>query len=150
MMNPANGPFTVVVAEDDDDDFLLMREALGRLETRHKLHRVNDGEELIDFLNRRADAGSSQTKERLMVFLDLNMPRKNGQEALRDIRSSEQLKKIPVVVMTTSTAEGDIRDAYEQGASSYICKPNTVKKLHTILKAFEVFWLKTAKIPKFH
>jgi CheY-like chemotaxis protein len=138
----------VLLGEDDDDDFLLTQEALREAGALHRLHRVKDGEELMDFLLRRgafADPATSPTPK--LVLLDLNMPRKDGGEALREIKSNASLRHIPIVVLTTSKAEQDIYRAYELGVNSFITKPLGFRALVDTMKTFQRYWFELVELP---
>jgi CheY-like chemotaxis protein len=109
---------------------------------------VADGEELMDYLHRRgryADPASSP--EPSLILLDLNMPRKDGREALMEIKSDARLKSIPVVILTTSKAEEDVRRLYELGANSFITKPATFQGLAEMLRTLSQYWFETVKLP---
>jgi CheY-like chemotaxis protein len=139
---------TILVAEDDDDDFLLMQEALGR-EFSTALRRVRDGSELLDYLRHQgkyADPSSSPRPQ--VVLLDLNMPKKDGREALAEIKSERALRLTPVVVLTTSQAQDDVRLCHELGANAYVTKPADFVRLGETLRALAKFWLETAKVPR--
>src|SRR5690242_14990372 len=119
MKNENNG--AILIAEDDDDDYLLTKKALLDAHFSGSLYRVKDGKELMDFLLQ----GSSRFKEKgagcaLILLLDLNMPRKDGREALKEIKAHPDLKRMPVLILTTSKAETDIAVSYELGANSFI------------------------------
>src|SRR5471032_1773934 len=102
-------PLTLLIAEDDDDDFLLTQKALTRSHVVNEIRRVHDGEELMDYLlHRRAYADPGSAPRPVLILLDLNMPRKDGREALRDIKNDPALRSIPVVILTTSREEEDI------------------------------------------
>src|SRR5579864_6908861 len=123
-------PITILLADDDADDRMLTRDALAESRLANNLKFVEDGEQLMDYLCRRGNYASPDVSPRPgLILLDLNMPRKDGREALREIKSDPNLKRIPVVVMTTSKAEEDIVRSYDLGASSYITKPVTFERL---------------------
>ena len=140
-MNRIRKPFTVLVADDDDDDRSLIRRALDKGGVVDDLRFVKDGEELTDYLNRAGRySGSIPPPRPGLILLDLNMPRKDGREALREIKANPELRQIPVVVLTTSRAEEDINRSYELGASSYIGKPNTFGALVDALNVVGEYW----------
>ncbi|MFQ5739312.1 MAG: response regulator [Acidobacteriota bacterium] len=132
---------TILVAEDDEDDRLMIRRAWRKRRRGHDLRFVADGEELMDYLHRRGEyaAPSSAPRPRL-ILLDLNMPRKDGREALAEIKSSLTLRAIPVVVLTTSDAEEDIRHCCDLGANSYIRKPTEFVRLVKIIAILDEYW----------
>ena len=120
---------SLVVAEDNPDDRLLLQEAWQEAGLA-RLYLVMDGEDLMDFLHHRGQYRNQvQTPKPDLVVLDLKMPRKNGYEALQEIKAHPELRTIPVVVLSTSTAEADINRSYALGACSYISKPNSFEQL---------------------
>ena len=146
MKNKANKPL-ILMAEDDPDDRMLFAEALNELGLKEQVAFVENGEELLHYL--RAHCGNSGGNHRrtVVVLLDLNMPRKDGREALREIKEDAELKSIPVVVMTTSIAEDDVLLSYELGVNSYITKPATFERLVETLDAVTTYWLRTVRLP---
>jgi CheY-like chemotaxis protein len=132
---------TILMAEDDDDDFFLTKKALGESRLINDLHRVRDGEELLDYLRRHgAYADAKAFPMPLVILLDLNMPRKDGREALKEIKSDPQLRKIPVIVLTTSKSEEDVVRAYDLGVNSFIRKPVSFEALVDIMKTLNHYW----------
>lgn len=141
-------PITIVVADDDPDDRVLIREAL--LETRLSgdVRFVVDGEELMDYLLHRGPyAKRGESPRPSLILLDLNMPRKNGSEALAEIKSDPALRQVPVVVLSTSEAEEDVFRSYDLGANSFITKPASFGSLVEVMKNLEHYWLDAAAIP---
>jgi CheY-like chemotaxis protein len=139
----------VLVAEDDQDDRELIVDAFKAARPTVNLQFVIDGQELLDYLQRgRGDApGSSQSHHPAIILLDLNMPRKNGYEALAELKSDPALRPIPVIVLTTSRDEGDVRTTYELGASSFITKPTDNAELAEALDTLSKYWLRTVELP---
>jgi len=141
-------PITILVADDDPDDRLLLQDALREARLRNGVAFVNDGVELMDYLNRRGDyedlAGSPYPG---LILLDLNMPRKDGREALKEIKSDAQFRRIPVVVLTTSKAEEDIFRTYDLGVNSFIVKPVTFDSLVDIMRTVTSYWLQIVSLP---
>jgi len=138
----------LVFAEDDDDDFLLAHEALMESHLLNTIFRVKDGQELMDFLlhqNAYTHPGSAPRPD--IILLDLNMPRKDGREALSEIKAHPLLRSIPVVVLTTSKVEEDIIRTYELGVSSFIRKPVTFEQLCKIVKVLEEYWFEIVVLP---
>ena len=125
-------PIIILMADDDDDDFMLTRKALGESRLLNRLMRVSDGEELLDYLNRRGDYNAENAPRPGVILLDLNMPRKDGREALKEIKSNDELRNIPIVVFTTSKAEEDIYKTYQLGVNSFITKPVTFDNLEIV------------------
>jgi CheY-like chemotaxis protein len=139
---------TILMADDDEDDRQLARDALHESRLRNELRCVEDGEELLDYLLRRGkyvDPASSPRPG--LILLDLNMPRMDGREALLAIKADAELRRIPVVVLTTSKTEEDICRSYDLGASSYITKPVTFGGLVETMKALGRYWLEIVDLP---
>ncbi len=136
---------SILMAEDDIEDQMLIREALKESDTNYNLTIVNNGEELVDYLNQRGTySGVSLPK---IVLLDLNMPRKNGHEALAEIKANPNLKQIPIIVLTTSDAEEDIQSTYSMGVSSYICKPVRFQELVDLVNTLGHYWFELVQLP---
>jgi len=136
------------MAEDDPDDRFLAQEALEEARLANDLHFVKNGEELMDYLYRRGDyAGPGGAPRPGLILLDLNMPRMDGRQALREIKADRDLRRIPVVVLTTSKAEEDILRSYDMGASAYITKPVTFESLVGVMRAVGEFWLEIVQLP---
>jgi two-component system response regulator len=141
-------PIVILMAEDDADDRLLVKEALEESRVLNELRFVEDGEELLAYLRRQGRyAGEDEAPRPGLVLLDLNMPRKDGREALREIKADPDLRRIPVVVMTTSKAEEDIFRSYDSGASSYITKPVTFERLVELMKTMGQYWIEFVELP---
>jgi len=141
-------PITLLVAEDDDDDFLLARRALEGSRLANPIHRVRDGEELLDYLHHRSTyAAPGSSPAPALILLDLNMPRLDGREALRAIKSDARLRTIPVVVLTTSRAEEDVLRSYELGVNSFIRKPVTFDGLVEALAVIKRYWFEIVELP---
>jgi CheY-like chemotaxis protein len=145
---PMLKPSTILVAEDDDDDYLLTEHALREAKLLNPLARVTDGQELMDYLERRGpfrDRGRYPPPA--LILLDLNMPRKDGREALHDIKGNEVLRHLPVVVLTTSKAEEDIVRSYDLGVNSFIIKPVTFGGLVEAVRVLGRYWFELVKLP---
>jgi CheY-like chemotaxis protein len=141
-------PITILMAEDDPDDRFLAQEALEEARLANDLHFVHDGEALMDYLYRRGEYAAPGNAPRPgVILLDLNMPRKDGREALKEIKTDPDLRCIPVVVLTTSEAEEDILRSYDMGASAYITKPVTFEALVEVMKALGEFWFEIVQLP---
>lgn len=139
---------TILMADDDDDDFLLTKKALAESKLANTLVRVEDGEELLDYLKQRGKYENVATPRPGMILLDLNMPRKDGRETLKEIKADANLKDIPVVIFTTSKAEEDIFRSYQLGSNSFITKPVTFDKLVRVIAALGAYWFKIVKLPQ--
>lgn len=135
----------ILVAEDDDDDYLLTEQALKHEHLLNPIRRVCDGEELLAYL-RDLGVGSSNPTPAL-ILLDLNMPRKDGREALREIKSDPALRSFPVVVLTTSRAEEDIVRSYQLGVNSFISKPVTFQGLVEAVRILGRYWFELVELP---
>jgi CheY-like chemotaxis protein len=139
---------TIVLAEDDPDDRLLARDALAEAKVDSTIHFVEDGEALLDYLLRKgkyADMANQPLPS--LIVLDLNMPRKDGREALREIRANPLLRRIPIVILTTSRSEEDIQRSYDMGANSYIAKPVSFDKLVEVMRILRQYWLEVVAMP---
>jgi CheY-like chemotaxis protein len=142
-------PVTILIADDDDDDRMLAREALAESRLVNDLRFVQDGEELLQYLRREGKYGDPATSPRPgLILLDLNMPRKDGREALEEIKADPELRRIPVVVMTTSQAEQDIMRSYDLGAASFISKPVTFEGLVEVMRVIGLYWIQIVELPK--
>ena len=141
-------PITILMADDDEEDCLLTKEAWDENRLANDLRFVGDGEELMEYLQHRgkySDPADSPAPG--LILLDLNMPKKDGREALREIKASPELRRIPIVVLTTSKAEEDILRSYDLGASSYITKPVTFEELVKTVKHLEHYWFQVVELP---
>lgn len=139
---------TILMADDDEDDCMLAREALAESRLANALYLVRDGEELMDYLHQRGKYTDRNLAPRPgLILLDLNMPKKDGREALREIKTDPQLKHIPIVVLTTSKAEEDIYRSYELGANSYITKPVTFASLVEVMRTIGKYWFEIVELP---
>jgi CheY-like chemotaxis protein len=137
---------TILLADDDADDRLLVQEAFEENHLLNMMDTVEDGEELMDYLYRRGKFTDKAVRPS-MILLDLNMPRKSGLEALREIRADAELRSIPVVVLTTSKAEEDIIRSYELGVNSFIVKPVTFESLVELVKTLGRYWFQIVELP---
>ena len=141
-------PVTFLIAEDDPDDRLLIKEAFQESLVSNSIYFVEDGVELLDYLRcqeKYADPADAPTPD--LILLDLNMPRKDGREALVEIKMDPSLRYIPVVVLTTSKAEEDIMRSYDIGAASYITKPVTFDGLVESIKGLGQYWVQIVRLP---
>ena len=145
----AGRPITILMADDDQDDCELTREALQDARLANQMRFVTDGQELLDYLRRHAHYAdpSVEAPRPGIILLDLNMPKKDGREALAEIKADESLRRIPVVVMTTSEDEQDVVRSYDLGASSYITKPVTFSGLVEAMKAWTQHWFEIVELP---
>lgn len=138
----------ILMADDDEDDILLTRKALQKGKLLNPLHTVHDGEELLDYLLHRGDYTDEEKAPRPgVILLDLNMPRKDGREALKEIKAHDDLKDIPIVVFTTSKAEEDIYRSYKLGVNSFITKPVTFENLIEVMQMLGKYWFEIVTLP---
>jgi CheY-like chemotaxis protein len=135
----------ILLVEDNPADARLTMEAFKSSTLPHSLSHAQDGVEALEFLRRQGRF--SQAKRPDLILLDLNLPRKDGRELLSDIKTDQQLRRIPVVVLTTSQAQEDIQRAYALYANCYICKPVQFDDFTRIVKSIEDFWLSTVMLP---
>jgi CheY-like chemotaxis protein len=147
-MNDTSNTKIVLMAEDDSDDRLLAKDAFTDGGWEGDLRFVNDGEDLLDYLKHRGKYSQPAAAPRPgLILLDLNMPRKDGREALREIKADAELRRIPVVVFTTSKAGTDIDHLYNLGANSFITKPVQFDALVNVLRALSQYWFNIVELP---
>ncbi|MBK9054846.1 MAG: response regulator [Chloroflexi bacterium] len=142
-------PIIILMADDDADDRLMAKEAFEEGHVANDLHFVENGVELLEYLRREGEyADSDHSPMPDLILLDLNMPRKDGREALKEIKADPALRSIPVVVLTTSQAEQDIECSYDIGAAGFISKPVTFEGLVEIVKKLGEYWVQIVKLPQ--
>ena len=138
----------ILMADDDEDDRMLTQEAMDESRVLNKLSFVEDGAELLDYLN-----GSGKYADREaypmpgLILLDLNMPKKDGRQALQEIKADPALRRIPVIILTTSKAEEDMLRGYDLGAASYITKPVTFSSLVELMRTLGKYWVEFVELP---
>ncbi len=148
-MKDERRPITILLADDDEDDRKLAQDALVESRLANDLHMVEDGEELMDYLLRRGKyAALADSPRPGLILLDLNMPKKDGREALREIKADPSLRQIPVVVLTTSKAEEDIYRTYDLGANSFITKPVMFESLVRVMRDLGTYWFEIVELPR--
>jgi CheY-like chemotaxis protein len=141
-------PITILMADDDADDRMMTKEAFEESHLANDLRCVQNGVELMDYLKRRGQYSDPSTSPRPgLILLDLNMPKKDGREALEEIKQDPTLRCIPVVVLTTSKEEEDIHRSYQLHVNSYITKPVTFEALVGVVKALGKYWLEIVQLP---
>jgi CheY-like chemotaxis protein len=145
-MGEVGAPIEVLLVEDNPGDVRLTREALRDNKVHIHLSLVEDGVEAVTFLRREGKYANAPRPD--LILLDLNLPRKDGREVLKEIKGDGDLKQIPVVILTTSTAEQDILRTYDLHANCYITKPVDFEQFLMVVKAIEDFWLTVVKLPK--
>ena len=147
MFKPGD-PIDILMADDDPDDRLMAGKALQEAHLKNGLYFVEDGEELMDFLRHKGKYCAVESYPLPgLILLDLNMPKKDGREALAEIKADPALHRIPVVILTTSSAEEDICRTYDLGANSYITKPVSFQGLADAVKVLNSYWFQLVKLP---
>ena len=140
-----NGPMEILLVEDNPGDVRLTKEALKEGKVYSNLHAVKDGVEAMEFLRREGRFRGVPRPD--IILLDLNLPRKDGREVLQEIKSDDDLKRIPVVVLTTSKAEEDVLRTYNLHANCYVTKPVDLEKFMVVVKTIDSFWLTVVTLP---
>ena len=138
---------TILMADDDPDDRMMMKEALDENNFSHSLQFVEDGEELLDYLHQRGKFTGQKVVTPSLILLDLNMPKIDGREALSQIKSDAKLKRIPVIILSTSRAEEDIVKTYDLGVNSFISKPVHYNDLVLVAREIGNYWFSTVLLP---
>lgn len=138
-------PIHILLVEDNEGDILLTREALDEGKLLNRLSVVRDGAEAIDFLRKRGKHTEADTPD--LMMLDVNLPKMNGHEVLHEIKNDDELKHIPVVMLTTSSSERDIVAAYDNHANCYITKPVDVTEFLQVVSGIEHFWITLVQLP---
>lgn len=141
----AHKPIDLLLVEDDPADVDLTREAMEDSSIKANLHVVNNGLKALAFLRKEGEYTQAPTPD--LIFLDLNMPEKDGREVLAEVKQNLDLRFIPVIVLTTSNTQGDITNCYRLGANCYITKPTGLERFKEIVEAIENFWFKIARLP---
>jgi CheY-like chemotaxis protein len=141
----------ILMADDDPDDRIMTKEALEENFLLNELRFTEDGAELMDYLKRRGKYSNPESSPRPgVILLDLNMPKKDGRECLKEIKSDDELKSIPVIVLTTSKAEEDILRTYDLGVNSFVTKPVTFVELVEVMKNLGNYWFDIVQLPKYN
>jgi two-component system, chemotaxis family, response regulator Rcp1 len=143
--NTASRPISILLVEDNPGDVRLTREALREGKVQSELQVARDGVEALDLLSRRGPYANAPRPD--LILLDLNLPRKDGRELLAELKADETLRRIPVVVLSTSRAEEDIRRSYDLHANCYITKPVDLDRFIEVVKSIDAFWLGVAELP---
>jgi chemotaxis family two-component system response regulator Rcp1 len=138
-------PVQILIVEDNPADARLVREVMRDSKVLNEIHWVADGVEALAFLRRQGKYSGSARPN--LIFLDLNMPKKDGRDVLKEVKSDKDLCRIPIVVMTSSQTEEDIARAYEQHANCYVRKPIDFEQFHSVVKTLENFWFATVELP---
>jgi two-component system, chemotaxis family, response regulator Rcp1 len=145
MMLSGGAPVRILLVEDNAGDARLAQEALKEAKVANELYWVDDGVKAMEFLHKQGEYQNVPLPD--VVLLDLNLPRMDGREVLAEIKSEEELKKIPVVVLTVSEAEEDILKSYNLHANCYITKPLDLDRFMEVVKQIEDFWLTIVRLP---
>lgn len=140
-----HGAVNILLVEDNPGDVRLMREALATNASATRLLVVEDGEQAIRFLHREGPYAEAVRPD--LIFLDLNLPRRDGREVLAEVKADHELRRIPIIVLTTSEADKDVQRAYELHANCYIRKPTDLDEYLSVIKACENFWLNIVRLP---
>jgi CheY-like chemotaxis protein len=140
-------PFTILLADDDEEDRELARDALQDSRLANEMKFVHDGQDLLDYLRHEGRWTQEDAPRPGIILLDLNMPKKDGREALAEIKADESLRRIPVVVLTTSKDEADVLSTYDLGVSSFITKPVTFGGLVDVMKTWTQYWFEIVELP---
>lgn len=138
-------PIEILLVEDNPGDADLIREGLAGFKVRNTLHVVDDGMEAMEFLRRQGKYGSAPRPG--LILLDLNLPKKNGREVLAEVKTDKELRRIPIVILTTSKEEEDILKSYNLHANCYITKPIGLTQFIKVVQSIEDFWLTVVKLP---
>jgi CheY-like chemotaxis protein len=141
-------PIVILIADDDAEDRMLIHEALDESRLKNQIQFVENGEELMDYLHNQGKYSKRDDYPTPgLILLDLNMPKKDGREALKEIKADDNLRLIPIVVLTTSKAEEDILRTYDLGVSSFITKPVTFSALVDVMKTLSKYWFEIVELP---
>lgn len=146
MTQTSAKPIEILLVEDNPGDVRLTREALKESKVLNNLHTAIDGVDALEFLQRKGEYVNAVRPD--IILLDLNLPRKDGRELLADIKTDPDLRRIPVVILTTSKAEDDITQTYDLHANCYITKPVDLDQFIKVVKSVEDFWFTIVKLPR--
>jgi CheY-like chemotaxis protein len=147
MQRDTSDSITILMADDDGDDRLMAEDAMRESRLGNTFRCVEDGQELMDYLTRKGRFAVEDAPRPGLILLDLNMPRKDGRQALKEIKSDPDLRRIPVVVLTTSKTEEDVLRSYDLGANSFITKPVTFDRLVDIVRTLGNYWFEIVELP---
>lgn len=137
--------YCILIADDDNDDQYMIKQAFSGINFQENIQTVNDGVELLDYLHKKGKYKDSAHALPKVILLDLNMPKKDGRQCLKEIKSHPALKKIPIIIYSTSSNPDDVSYAYENGASSYIIKPYSYQELVKTMEVFKLYWFNIVK-----
>ena len=143
---PQGRPIEILLVDDDDDDVMLTKKSLEKDRILNRINRVVDGVEALAYLRKEGEYADAVRPD--LILLDLNMPRKDGREALKEIKEDQNLRSIPVVILTTSEDQKDIASSYSYKANSYVSKPVDLKQFREVVDAIREFWFSVVELPK--
>ncbi|WP_300532590.1 response regulator [Maricaulis sp.] len=147
-MSTEDALFTILMVDDDPDDRLLFKEACEEVRLRNPLEFLENGEQLLDYLKREGNYAHLKGEPFPgIILLDLNMPLKDGREALEEVKADPNLRDIPIIILTTSKSEDDILSSYGLGASSYIVKPISLDRLMRVINSIGEYWVQIVEAP---
>ena len=141
----AGAPVEILLVEDNPADVRLTQEALKEGKVYNNLHWAKDGVEALEFLRRQGKHAKAPRPD--IILLDLNLPKKDGREVLQDIKNDDKLKRIPVVILTTSKAEEDVLKTYDLHANCYVTKPVDLEQFIRVVRTIDMFWLTVVTLP---
>lgn len=148
-MSSAATSIVILLADDDEDDVILIRDSFQKSKLFNDLHVVEDGVELMDYLRRQGAYADPECSPRPdIILLDLNMPRMDGREALKEIKNDPEFKEIPVIILTTSQTHADIIRSYQDGANCFITKPVTFQSMCEVVSKFGEYWFQIVRLPE--
>lgn len=145
MRNHASTPIEILLVEDNPGDVCLIKELFKNAKVKNHINVAKDGEEALKMLRQENEFTKVHLPD--FILLDLNLPKKNGKEVLKEMRADVRFKYIPVVVLTSSSSEEDINESYQSGANSFITKPNNLDQFTKVVNSIHEFWLSTVKCP---
>jgi CheY-like chemotaxis protein len=148
MLKNKNDSMLILIADDDADDRMFLEQALRQTGYSDQISTVEDGEELLNYLQHTGPYTKANSPRPTLLILDLNMPRMNGFQALKIIKDDVALRRLPVVVMSTSTADEDILRSYDLGVNSFVIKPFHYNRLVEVISALKTYWLETVRLPE--
>ena len=139
-------PIEILLVEDNEGDIFLTKKAFSKAKIVNNIQVALNGEEAMQILRREGPYGDNKRPD--IILLDINLPKKNGQEVLKEIKENPELRRIPVVILSSSKAEQDIMKSYDSYASSYIIKPVDIRQFQGVIEAIEGFWFNIVSLPK--
>ena len=144
-MNYTNKPVEVLLVEDNEGDIRLIKEAFKDSKIVNKFSVVGDGQQALDYLNKRGEFESADRPD--LILLDLNLPKINGFDVLNEVKSNPEFQKIPVIIFSSSTSDSDVMRSYDLKANSYVSKPADLEEFLNVVRTIDEFWFQTVKLP---